>query len=82
MKDETMRIAIDKAKCIGSGNCVLVAPDVFTLNDDGIVEVLVASPPPEQRDVVEAAMRACPTVSIIEDRIRRFGRYRSEGVRQ
>ncbi|WP_022836107.1 ferredoxin [Salisaeta longa] len=30
-------VAIDRSLCIGSGNCVNLAPDVFEIADDNIV---------------------------------------------
>jgi ferredoxin len=55
-----MNVKIDRDLCIGSGECVLAAPEVFDQDDDGLV-VLVADPPPSGHDdAVRSAAHACP----------------------
>jgi ferredoxin len=60
-----MRVTIDQERCIGSGQCVLTAADVFDQReDDGIVVLLDAEPSPgSQADVTQAA-KLCPAVAI------------------
>ena len=36
-----MRITVDRDLCIGSGNCVRMAPEIFDQDDDGLVTLLV-----------------------------------------
>jgi ferredoxin len=59
-----MRISIGKDICIGSGQCALTAPGVFTQDEDGISELL-----PEREDgagdpLAKEAARACPVQAI------------------
>jgi ferredoxin len=35
-----MEITVDSDKCCGYGDCVLAAPDVYELGDDGVARVL------------------------------------------
>ncbi|AKA08008.1 MULTISPECIES: ferredoxin [Streptomyces] len=35
-----MRITVDTGRCVGAGQCVLTAPDLFDQDDDGLVTVL------------------------------------------
>jgi ferredoxin len=60
-----MRVTIDENKCIGSGACVLKAPDVFDQDEDGIV-VLLGQPANDKhvQEAVSAAL-ACPA-NVIE----------------
>ena len=53
-------VEVDRERCVGSGSCEMLAPDVFEVGDDGVVAVLR---PPEQTDVddVRDAVAACPT---------------------
>ncbi|ANZ42461.1 ferredoxin-1 [Lentzea guizhouensis] len=54
-------VRIDQAKCIGSGQCVLAAPDVFDQSDDdGLGIVLVPHPPAELLPGVRDAVDRCP----------------------
>ena len=39
-----MTIIADRSACIGSGMCVLTAPDVFDQDDEGLVVLLTAEP--------------------------------------
>ncbi|MGP4085716.1 ferredoxin [Streptomyces sp. KR55] len=64
-----MNVHIDEHKCVASGQCVLVAPDVFDQRDeDGIAVLLDTSPSPGNRDEVQEAVVVCPAAAIrLED---------------
>ena len=49
---------IDEAACAGHGDCAVVAPDVFRVED---LAVVVGTAPP---DVLQRAAEACPSVAI------------------
>jgi ferredoxin len=60
-----MKVATDRDRCIGSGVCVLVAPDVFDQGpDDAVVVLLDESPPESARAAVEQAVDRCPAAVI------------------
>jgi ferredoxin len=60
-----VRVIVDRDKCCGAGQCVIVAPDTFDQQeDDGIVVLLEEEPPPERHDVVRQAVRLCPGLAI------------------
>lgn len=56
----TFKVRIDADKCIGSGVCALVAPEVFDLNDDGTVVLLQEDFEDGDRPKVDEAAAACP----------------------
>ncbi|MCX4627089.1 MULTISPECIES: ferredoxin [unclassified Streptomyces] len=58
-----MHIDIEKDVCIGAGQCALVAPDVFTQDDDGFSTLLPGRDGGHSALVREAA-RACPVRAI------------------
>ena len=58
-----IRIEVDRELCIGSGDCVDSAPDVFQLDDEGKAAVVDPDGAPVD-DVVEAA-RNCPVTAIL-----------------
>ncbi|WP_216916477.1 ferredoxin [Nocardia noduli] len=62
-----MHIEIDKDRCIASGACVLAAPAIFDQDDDGIVEVIVSDPAPNQEKEAAAGIRACPAAAIWDE---------------
>jgi ferredoxin len=55
------RIVVDGERCVGSGACEALAPDVFEVGDDGVVAVLRTHPAAGDLRDVEAAVRTCPT---------------------
>ncbi|MDG2039659.1 MAG: ferredoxin [Ilumatobacter sp.] len=59
-----MRVTIDADKCIGSGSCEMLTPEVFYLNNDGVAEVVIDSPGPELEVMVKMAVDACPAKCI------------------
>lgn len=56
-----MKVLVDWDLCEGHGQCEFAAPDVFTIDDDGELEVLDVSPPASERRAVQQAVRRCPT---------------------
>jgi ferredoxin len=59
-----MRINVDMRRCIGAGQCVLAAPDIFDQDDHGLVRLLVARPGDEHEQSVRQADRHCPSGTI------------------
>ncbi|GAB2664026.1 ferredoxin [Saccharopolyspora gloriosae] len=60
-----MRIEIDEDRCIGAGQCVLAAGDVFDQRDeDGVVVLLDDSPAPERHEGARQAAALCPAAAI------------------
>ena len=56
-----MRIEVDRDRCVGSGTCEMLAPDVFEVGDDGVVAVLR---PDVADDAVHDAVQQCPTQAL------------------
>jgi len=54
-----MRVTADRELCVGSGACEMLAPDVFEVSDDGVVQVLQDRPDDEES--VRQAAQQCPT---------------------
>jgi ferredoxin len=60
-----MRVHTDIAKCVGAGQCALVAPEVFDQKDeDGTVILLQVEPASEHADAVAEAVMLCPAQAI------------------
>ncbi len=60
-----MRVIVDHDKCVGSGQCVLAAAQVFDQGDeDGLVILLDDNPPAELRQAVRQAATLCPARAI------------------
>ena len=59
-----MQVEVHVDRCIGSGSCEMLAPEVFEVGDDGLVKLLDASPGVELHAKVRAAAESCPTSAI------------------
>ncbi|GCB53262.1 ferredoxin [Streptomyces sp. NL15-2K] len=56
-----MRITVDHERCVGAGQCVLSAPEVFDQSEeDGTSVVREPHPAPEHHDAARRAADLCP----------------------
>jgi ferredoxin len=63
-----MKISVDQHRCIGAGQCVRTAPEVFDQREaDGIVTLIVPEPDDALRPKIEKAAKLCPSQSIRVD---------------
>lgn len=63
-----MHVSLEPSRCIGAGQCVLNAPEVFDQNeDDGIVVLLESNPGNDQEEATRHAARLCPAEAIVLD---------------
>ncbi len=56
-----MKILVDWDLCQGHANCTGDAPEVFHVDDDGKLHVLIEEPDESLRSKVELAVRYCPS---------------------
>ena len=58
----------DFETCQGYANCVITAPDVYDIDDEGTVVLLKSEIGPEDRAKVAEAINSCPVSALsIED---------------
>jgi ferredoxin len=55
-----MKIVVDYDRCEANAICMKVAPDVFRVDDDDALHVLVEHPSDAQLPDVREAVRRCP----------------------
>ncbi len=58
------RIAVDRERCVGSGTCEMLAPDLFEVGGDGVVGVLRPEPVGDEVSAADEAVQACPTQAL------------------
>lgn len=58
------RVELDQVRCIVSGTCEMVAPGVFEIDDDSVVQVLQPEPTGELLALARKAAEACPSRAI------------------
>ena len=56
-----MRVVVNLSQCESN---MAAAPEVFQLDDDDELHVLLEEPPPEMLERVEQAIRTCPKQAI------------------
>ena len=56
-----MRIEADRDICIGAGNCVLAAENVFDQDDEATVVVLQEHPEGADAEAARQAVDTCPS---------------------
>jgi len=54
------RVQVDRERCVGSGVCESLAPEVFEIDDDGVLVVHRPEPADEELDGVRDAVQSCP----------------------
>jgi ferredoxin len=59
-----MKIILDFDLCQGHAVCMGEAPDVFRVDEKGMLTILQESPPDQLRAKIEAAAKYCPTGAI------------------
>ncbi|MET8622452.1 ferredoxin [Kitasatospora sp. NPDC004669] len=62
-----MEIEIDTGRCIGAAMCTRHAPEVFTQDDEGVVELLPGGAARADDPLVREAALACPVQAITVD---------------
>jgi ferredoxin len=64
-----MKIRIDKARCVGNARCWAIAPEIYTLDDEGYIAVEEIEVPAGQEDLARRGARACPerVIEILAD---------------
>ena len=59
-----MKVAVDDRRCIVSGTCVDICPEVFEIGGDGLLHVVQEEPADDVRRQVAEAAELCPTGAI------------------
>ena len=55
-----MRVAVDRELCEANGVCAGLAPEVFDLDDEDYLHILVAEVPAALAGAVRSAVTSCP----------------------
>jgi ferredoxin len=59
-----MKVEVDYLVCEANAVCVGLAPEVFDLDDEDQLHLLLPEPPPESHDRVRHAVRSCPKAAL------------------
>ncbi|MEU8349060.1 MULTISPECIES: ferredoxin [unclassified Streptomyces] len=59
-----MHVTADRDVCVGAGQCVRAAPDVFDQDEEGLVLVLRQQAGDDRREITEEAAAVCPSGAV------------------
>lgn len=59
-----MKVVVDFDLCESNAVCMDVCPEVFKVDDDDNLQILMEEPPENLRGQVEEAVRLCPRQAI------------------
>ena len=59
-----MKIVVDNELCEANGMCVVAAPEVFHLDDEDRLPLLIATPGSERQAELDEAVRMCPRAAL------------------
>ncbi|MFI0373065.1 ferredoxin [Actinomadura sp. 1N219] len=62
-----MRVRVDPLVCEANAVCAGLAPEVFDLDDEDVLQILAPDVPPEEQDRVRHAVRSCPKAALTLD---------------
>ncbi|MGA4790836.1 ferredoxin [Nocardia sp. AB354] len=57
-------VEADRDICIGSGQCEMLLPNVFTVGDEGTVDIDVAAAHEADTTLLQRAVQNCPTAAL------------------
>jgi len=59
-----MKVTVDELVCEANAVCVGLAPEVFDVDEEDQLHILLPEPPPEMLDRVRHAVRSCPKAAL------------------
>jgi ferredoxin len=59
-----MHVSVDAEHCERSGECIALAPEVFSRSADGQTEAIAGDVPSHQEEPVRTAVQFCPRLAI------------------
>ena len=64
-----MKIVVDFDLCEANAVCMEIEPEIFQVDDNDELHILIEHPPEELRAKIEEAVRLCPrqAISLVED---------------
>jgi len=67
-----LQTRIDRQRCIGAGNCVVLAPTAFDWQPGELLKVALVDPTSVDEELLRQAALSCPTQSIVLEEVHDF----------
>lgn len=61
----TVRIRVDKHRCIGAETCIQLAPTAFGWDPEEIGKAALVDPASVEDELLREAVAACPTTALV-----------------
>lgn len=61
----TLRVIIDRRRCIGAGACIYIAPSAYRWRDGDFLKPELLDPSSVDEDMLRETAAACPTQAIV-----------------
>ncbi len=61
----SVRVIVDRRRCLGAGNCLYLAPSAFRWRDGDFQKPELVDPETVELDVLREVVAACPTQAIV-----------------
>ena len=61
----SVRVRVDRQRCIGAGNCIFLAPTAFRWREGEFLKADTLDPETVEEEILVHAARSCPTDAII-----------------
>lgn len=61
----SLRVRVDRRRCIGAGTCIYLAPTAFRWRDENRLKAETLDPETVEDEVIRMADAACPTQAVI-----------------
>lgn len=61
---EELNVEVEIDLCVGTGQCEMLVPEVFTVGDDGVVELHPDAVADADPTLLRRAVRNCPTAAL------------------
>lgn len=59
-----LRVVVDRSLCVGTGMCTSIAPDLFELDDNGVLGSPRRTHHPRAREEIDDAIACCPVEAL------------------
>lgn len=63
----TIRVRVDRQRCVGAGNCIWIAPTAFKWRQGDFLKVELLDPETVELEILKHAAASCPTSAIAID---------------
>ncbi len=61
----SLKIVVNKHRCIGAETCIQLAPTAFAWSPDEIGKAVLLDPSSVEEEILREAEAACPTAAIV-----------------